>query len=78
MKTTKKLFLFMALVLGMFSCTDLDEVNERLDNLETKVKQLEALIDAANLDIQANKALIDVQAERKSVLSDEPLAAGSG
>lgn len=78
MKTTKKLFLFMALVLGMFSCTDLDEVNERLDNLETKVKQLEALIDAANLDIQANKALIDVQAERKSVLSYEPLADGSG
>jgi hypothetical protein len=68
----------MALAIGMFACTDLDDVNERLDNLEAKVKQLEGLIDAANLDIQANKALIDVEGKKLKVLSYKPLADGSG
>jgi hypothetical protein len=78
MKATKRLILLLVLAAAMFACTNLDEVHDRLDNLEAKVKQLEGLIDAANLDIKANKALIDVEGKKLKVLSYKPLADGSG
>ena len=78
MKATKRLLMLLVLAAAMFACTNLDEVHDRLDNLEAKVKQLEGLIDAANLDIKANKALIDVEGKKLKVLSYKPLADGSG
>lgn len=69
--------LFLPLVL-VFSCTDLDDVNQRLDEHEARLEKLESLVTNANLTIDNLKKLVDAQGQKVSVVSYEALPNGAG
>lgn len=46
-----------ALLFGAVSCTDLSDIEERLDSLESRVKAIETIIPALNSNIEALQAL---------------------
>ena len=62
----------------MVSCTDLDDVNQRLDEHEARLKKLELLVTDANSTIDNLKMLVDAQGKKVSVVSYEALPNGAG
>ena len=77
MKKNLVFILFLPLVL-LFSCTSLDDVNERLDEHEKRLNALETLVTNANTTISNLQKLVDAQGNKVSVVSYEMLADGSG
>ena len=69
--------LFLPLVL-LFSCTSLDDVNERLDEHEKRLDALETLVTNANTTISNLQKLVDAQGQKVSVVSYEALPDGAG
>ena len=69
--------LFLPMVL-LFSCTDLDDVNERLDEHEERLNALETLVGNANTTINNLQKLVDAQGQKVSVVSYEALPNGAG
>lgn len=62
----------------MVSCTDLDDVNQRLDEHEARLEKLELLVTDANSTIDNLKMLVDAQGKKVSVVSYEALPNGAG
>ena len=60
------------------SCTDLDDVNQRLDDHDARLAKLESLVTDANLTIDNLKKLVDAQDQKVSVVSYEELPDGAG
>lgn len=77
MKKSFLFILFLPLVL-LLSCTDLDDVNERLDEHEERLTALESLVSNANTTIQNLQKLVDAQGQKISVVSYEALPNGAG
>ena len=77
MKKSFLSILFLPLVL-LFSCTDLDDVNERLDEHEERLTALETLVSNANTTIQNLQKLVDAQDQKVSVVSYNALPDGAG
>lgn len=60
------------------SCTDLDDVNQRLDDHDARLAKLESLVTDANLTIDNLKKLVDAQSQKVSVVSYEALPNEAG
>ena len=60
------------------SCTDLDDINERLDDHEARLKKLETLVSEANSTIDNLKMLVDAQDKKISVISYAASPDGKG
>lgn len=74
----KKLFyLFIPIVL-LFSCTDLDEINDRLDEHDDRLAKLENLVNDANSTIKNLQMLVEAQENKVSIISYDALPDGSG
>lgn len=75
----KKLISLLFIIPLLFaSCVNLDEVNERLNKHEERIKGLETLVSNANNSIATLQKLIDAEAGKLSVVSYQPLEDGSG
>ncbi|WP_018359870.1 PL29 family lyase N-terminal domain-containing protein [Porphyromonas macacae] len=59
-------------------CTNLDDVNRRLDEHEGRLNALEKLTKTANDDIKQLKGLVDALNQKKSITSYSELPDGSG
>ena len=77
MKKTILFILFIPIVL-LFSCTDLDEINERLDDHDGRLAKLENLVNDANLTIKNLQMLVEAQENKVSIISYDALSDGSG
>lgn len=77
MKKNLVFILFLPLML-LLSCTNLDDVNDRLDEHEARLNALEKLVSSANSTIDNLQKLVDAQGKKVSVVSYEKLADGSG
>jgi thiol-disulfide isomerase/thioredoxin len=62
----------------LFSCTDLDDINRRLDEHEQRLNALELSVAVVNRDIQSLQQLLDAQSKKIGVVSYEPLPDNSG
>lgn len=62
----------------MFSCTNLDDVNKRLDNHEERLKGLESLVSNTNKSIENLQKLINAQEKKLSIVSYLPKEDGTG
>lgn len=75
----KKILLLLLLPAVIFSgCTNLDEVEQRLDNHEDRITSLEIIIKQINSDIIAMKTLIDAINKNNSIVSYKHLDDSSG
>ena len=76
----KKLFLSILMITSILfvGCTDLDDVNERLDDHDNRLNAIESLINDANNEITAIKALLDAQSKKISIVSYKELDDKSG
>lgn len=75
----KKLFSLLLIIPLLFaSCTNLDDIYDRLDKHEDRIKGLEALVNSANTSITALEKLMAAEAGKVSVTSYEALADGKG
>ena len=75
----KKLISLLFIIPLLFvSCVNLDEVNERLNKHEERIKGLEALVSNANNSIATLQKLMDAEAGKLSIVSYQPLEDGSG
>lgn len=77
MKKLLSMFFLLSLVFGA-SCTNLNEVNTRLDDHEKRIAALEAMVKTANDNVKALKQLFDAQKKKLGIGSWTPLADGSG
>ncbi|MGI6573837.1 MAG: PL29 family lyase N-terminal domain-containing protein [Fermentimonas sp.] len=62
----------------IFSCTDLDDINRRLDEYEQRLNALELSVAGVNRDIQSLQQLLDAQSKKIGILSYQPLPDNSG
>ncbi len=76
MKTRVKLFYFIAILLATVACVNLDEVNERIDNHEKRLKSLEQLITSANDNIANLQKLLDAEKNKISIVSYTQIEGG--
>ena len=76
----KKLFLSILMITSILfvGCTDLDDVNERLDDHDNRLNAIESLINDANNEITSIKALLDAQSKKISIVSYKELDDKSG
>lgn len=72
------LTLFVALLLALPSCTNLDDLYRRLDDYESRLAKVEKLTDAANREIAVMKGLLDAQQKKILIDAVNVLEDGSG
>lgn len=76
-----KKFNLLVILLPLFflvSCTNLDEIYNRLGDHEDRIKSLEAKVKEANTSISNLQKLLDAQAQRISIVTHRALEDGSG
>ena len=72
-------YLYPLMILFLLSsCTNLDEVNGRIDDHEKRIKALEQLVKQANDNTAALQALLVKVGQQNTISSYEPLKDGSG
>ncbi|MDN4753757.1 PL29 family lyase N-terminal domain-containing protein [Porphyromonadaceae bacterium W3.11] len=76
----KKIFYAVLLlpILMISSCTNLDDINQKLDKHEERLKGFELLMSQANEGIISLQQLLDAQAKKLSINSYNPLSDGTG
>ncbi|MDN4754458.1 PL29 family lyase N-terminal domain-containing protein [Porphyromonadaceae bacterium W3.11] len=69
--------LLLPLVL-LVSCTNLDDINRRLDEHESRLQSLESLVKNANTSINNLQKLLDAHSQQLTISSYTPLDDGTG
>ncbi|MDO5016935.1 MAG: PL29 family lyase N-terminal domain-containing protein [Porphyromonas sp.] len=69
---------FLLSLIFLVSCTNLDDIYNRLDDHEKRLKSLEELVTNTNTSISNLQKVIDAQAQKLSVVSYQALEDGSG
>lgn len=62
----------------LIACTNLDDVNRRLDDHDARLKALEGMVATANTDIANISSLLDAVSQKVSIVSYKALPDGSG
>lgn len=74
----KKTILFILSAILFMSCTNLDDVNSRLNDHENRIKILEGMVSNTNNAIENLKKLIDAESQKITIISYQALEDGSG
>ncbi len=74
----KLISLLLVIPMLLASCVNLDEIKDRLEKHEDRIKNLEALVKNANTSIETLQKLVDAEAGKLSITSYEALPDGSG